>query len=128
MWLRKRAVPRVDTKHLLMLKGLLLWAVIPVAFLAGWHYGLLQRVWMGDSTGLSIAITLVFLGVAGHGSWHILQLSRALNHVVDVRTAITSELPPEVADRPGSTVCQSVASPATSKACRPRPRSAGRAR
>ena len=98
MWLRKRAVPRVDTKHLLMLKGLLLWAVIAVAFLAGWHYGLLQRVWMGDSTGLSIAITLVFLGVAGHGSWHILQLSRALNHVVEVRTAITSELAPEVAD------------------------------
>jgi hypothetical protein len=37
----------------------------------------------------------VFLSVAGHGSWHVLRLSRALNHVAEVRDAITSEAMPE---------------------------------
>ncbi len=95
MRLRNRALVRVDSEHLLLLKGLLLWAVIGTAFLAAWHYDLLQRVWTGDSTGLSVAITLVFLGVAAHGSWHVLRLSRALNHVTDVRDAIASDLKPE---------------------------------
>jgi hypothetical protein len=95
MRLRNRALSRVDSEHLLLLKGFLLWAVIGVAFLAAWHYGLLQRVWTGDSTGLTVAITLVFLGVAVHGSWHVLRLSRALNHVADVRDAIAAEALPE---------------------------------
>ncbi len=94
MRLRNRALARVDSEHLLLLKGLLLWAVIAVAFLAAWHYSLLQRVWTGDSTGLSVGITLVFLAVAVHGSWHILRLSKALNHVGEVRGAITSEPAP----------------------------------
>jgi len=92
---RTRALARVDSEHLLLLKGLLLWAVIGVAFLAAWHYGLLQRVWIDDRTGLSVAITLVFLAIAARGSWHVLQLSRALNHVTDVRQAIVSSAAPE---------------------------------
>ena len=88
MRLRNRALARVDSEHLLLLKGLLLWAVIGVAFLAAWRYGLLQRVWHDDATGLSVAITLVFLAIAGRGSWHVLKLSRALNHVADVRDRI----------------------------------------
>jgi hypothetical protein len=95
MRLRIRALARVDSEHLLLLKSLLLWAVTSVAFVAAFHYGLLQRVWMGDSTGLSVGITLVFLGVAAHGSWHVLRLSRALNHVTDVRDAITAGATPE---------------------------------
>jgi hypothetical protein len=95
MRLRNRALARVDSEHLLLLKGLLLWAVIGTAFLAAWHYHLLQRVWTGDSTGLSVAITLVFLGVAAHGSWHVLRLSRALNHVADVRDVVASEVTTE---------------------------------
>ncbi len=100
MRLRTLALARVDSEHLLLLKGLLLWAVIGVAFVAAWHYSLLQQVWTGDSTGLSVGITLVFLGVAAHGSWHVLQLSRALNHVAEVRVAITCE-PGSDADRSG---------------------------
>ena len=73
----RRPVARVDSEHLLLLKGLLLWAVIAVAFLAAWHYGLLQRVWSDDPTGLSVAITLVFLAVAARGSWHDPRSSRA---------------------------------------------------
>jgi MotA/TolQ/ExbB proton channel family len=88
MRLRNRALARVDSEHLLLLKGLLLWAVVGVAFLAAWRYGLLQRVWHDDSTGLSVAITLVFLAIAARGSWHVLKLSRALNHVAEVRGAI----------------------------------------
>jgi len=95
MRLRNRARARVDSEHLLLLKGLLLWAVIGAAFLAAWHYDLLQRVWTGDSTGLSVGITVVFLGVASHGSWHVLRLSRALNHIADVRAAVTDEVMPE---------------------------------
>jgi hypothetical protein len=95
MRLRNRALARVDSEHLLLLKGLLLWAVIGIAFLAAWHYGLLQRVWTEDSTGISVGITLVFLAVAAHGSAHVLGLSRALNHVADVRETITSEAMPE---------------------------------
>ena len=92
MRLRNRTLVRVNSEHLLLLKALLLWAVVGVAFLAAWHYGLLQRVWIGDSTGLSVAITLVFLGVATHGSRHVLRLSRALNHVADVRETVASEV------------------------------------
>ena len=99
MRLRTRALARVDSEHLLLLKGLLLWAVIGVAFLAAWHYGLLQRVWIDDATGLSVAITLVFLAIAARGSWHVLKLSRALNHVADVRRAIVGAAVD--ADRPG---------------------------
>ena len=95
MRLRNRARARVDSEHLLLLKGLLLWAVIGVAFLAAGHYDLLQRVWTQDSTGISVGITLVFITVAANGSWHVLRLSRALNHVGDVRDAIASELAPE---------------------------------
>ncbi len=95
MRLRNRVLARVDSEHLLLLKALLLWAVIGVAFLAAWHYGLLQRVWIDDSTGLSVAITLVFLAIAVRGSWHVLKLSRALNHVADVHRAIMRATAPE---------------------------------
>jgi hypothetical protein len=88
MRLRKRPSVRVDSEHLLLLKGLLLWAVVAVAFLAAGHYGLLHRVWSDDLTGLSVAITVVFLAVAARGSWQIFELSRALNHVEEVRRAI----------------------------------------
>jgi hypothetical protein len=96
MRLRNRALALVDSEHLLLLKGLLLWAVIGVAFLGAWRYGLLQRVWHDDSTGLSVAITLVFLAVAVRGSWHVLKLSRALNHVAEVRGAIVEAPTPEL--------------------------------
>lgn len=84
MRLEQRVRARVDSRHLLLLKGLLVWAVVGVAVLAAWHYGLLQEVWRTDSTGLSLAITLVFAGTAARGSWHVIRLSRALNHVGDV--------------------------------------------
>ena len=84
MRLERRARPRVDSRHLLLLKGFLVWTVVGVAALAAWHYGLLQEVWRSDSTGLSLGITLVFAGTAVRGSWHVLRLSRALNHVSEV--------------------------------------------
>jgi MotA/TolQ/ExbB proton channel family len=84
MRLEQRVRARVDSRHLLLLKGLLVWAVVGVAVLAAWHYGLLQEVWRTDSTGLSLGITLVFAGTAARGSWHVIRLSRALNHVGDV--------------------------------------------
>lgn len=84
MRLRNPAALRVDSEHLLLLKALLLWVVVVIALLGAWHYGLLRQVWSEDTTGLAVAITLIFLGVAGHGSWHVLQLSRALNHFAAV--------------------------------------------
>ena len=84
MRLKRRARPRVDSRHLLLLKGFLIWIVVGVAVLAAWHYGLLQEVWRSDSTGLSLGITLVFAGTALSSSWHVLRLSRALNHITDV--------------------------------------------
>ena len=84
MRLERRARPRVDSRHLLLLKGFLIWMVVGVAVLGAWHYGLLQEVWGSDSTGLSLGITLVFLGTALHGSCHLWRLSRALNHLSEV--------------------------------------------
>jgi hypothetical protein len=78
----------VDSEHVLLLKGLLLLAVIAFAFAAAAYYGLLSRVWREDMTGLSVAITLVFLAATAHGSVCLLQLSRALNHLADVQQAI----------------------------------------
>ena len=91
MRLRNRTLARVDNEHLLLLKGLLLWVVIAAAFLAAWRYALLERVWSNDTTGLSIAITLVFLGTAARGSWHVLLLSRTLNQLDQVQDAIVGE-------------------------------------
>jgi hypothetical protein len=85
---RNRTVAGIDSEHLLLLKALLMLTVVASAFLATWHYGLLQRVVLGDSTGLSAAITVVFLIAAGHGGLHVLRLSRALNHVGDVEQAL----------------------------------------
>lgn len=39
-----RATLRVDSEHLLLLKGWLLMAVVGFAFIAAWHFGLLQQV------------------------------------------------------------------------------------
>lgn len=85
-----RAVRRVDSEHLLLLKGFLVWTVVGAAALAGWHYGLLQQVWRDDMTGLALGITLVFLGSAVRGSWHVLRLSRALNHVGEVERLVVA--------------------------------------
>lgn len=83
-----RALPRVDSEHVLLLKGLLLLAVVGTAFLAAWHYGLLQQVWSGDPTGMSAAITFVFLGAAAHGGAHVVRLSRALNHLDEMEDRV----------------------------------------
>ena len=89
MGLKIRAALRVDSEHLLLLKGWLLVAVVGFAFIAAWHFGLLQQVWREDPTGLSVAITFVFLVAAAHGSHHVLQLSRTLNHLSDVQHSVT---------------------------------------
>jgi len=81
----------VDSEHILLLKGLILLAVIGFAFVAAAHYGLLTQVWREDMTGLSVAITLVFLVATAHGSLCLLQLSRALNHLADVQHAIEGD-------------------------------------
>lgn len=87
------AKPRslVDSEHILLLKGLLLLAVIAVAFVAAAHYGLLNRVWREDMTGISVAITLVFLAATAHGSLCLFHLSRSLNHLADVQRSIVGE-------------------------------------
>jgi MotA/TolQ/ExbB proton channel family len=80
----------IDSEHLLLLKGLLLLAVVGFAFLGAWHHGLLHRVWREDMTGLSVAITVVFLVATAHGSVCLLRLSRALNHLAEVQHMISS--------------------------------------
>jgi len=78
----------VDSEHVLLLKGLLLLAVVGIAFAGAWRHGLLHRVWREDMTGISVAITLVFLVATAYGSLCLLRLSRALNHLADVQRAI----------------------------------------
>jgi hypothetical protein len=85
---RNRARARVDSEHLLLLKGLLLWIVVGTAFLGTWHYGLLSRIWFEDSTGIAAGITVVFLATAAHGSWQVLRASRELNHARAVQQLI----------------------------------------
>jgi hypothetical protein len=79
----------IDSEHLLLLKGLLLLAVVGFAFAGAWRHGLLHRVWREDMTGISVAITLVFLVAAAYGSVCLLRLSRALNHLADVQRAVS---------------------------------------
>lgn len=93
MRLVSRAVARVDSEHVLLLKGILLLAVVATAFLAAWHYGLLRQVWAGDRTGLSAAITLVFLVAAANGAGQLARLSRALNHLERVERHIGAHGP-----------------------------------
>jgi hypothetical protein len=83
----------VDSEHILLLKGLVLLAVVAFAFVAAWRYGLLQRVWRDDTTGISVGITLVFLVAAAHGSACLVRLSRALNHLAAVQRAIAGDGP-----------------------------------
>ena len=91
MRLERCARLRVDSRHLLLLKGFLIWMVVGVAVLAAWQYGLLREVWRADSTGLSLGITLVFAGSALHGSWHVLRLSRELNRMADVERLVRAD-------------------------------------
>jgi biopolymer transport protein ExbB/TolQ len=100
MRLEQRTRARVDSKHLLLLKGLLVWAVAGVAALAAWHYSLLQEVWRADSTGLALGITLVFAASAARGSWHVVRLSQALNHVSDVERLVGGPRDPGSAAAP----------------------------
>ena len=93
MPLEQRTRARVNSRHLLLLKGLLVWTVVGVALLAAWRYGLLHEVWRSDSTGLALGITLVFAGTVVRGSWHIIHLSRALNHVAEVERQLTQQGP-----------------------------------
>jgi hypothetical protein len=81
----------VNSEHVLLLKGLLLLAVVGFAFVAAWRYGLLHRVWRDDLTGISVAITLVFLAATAHGSLCLMRLSRALNHLAAVQRAIAAQ-------------------------------------
>ena len=93
MRLAPASAARVDREHVLLLKGLLLLVVVGFAFLGAWHYGLLQRVWREDPTGMSAAITLVFLVATGHGARQFVHLSRALNHVRTVERRVREEAP-----------------------------------
>jgi hypothetical protein len=79
---------RVDSEHLLLLKGMLLWMVVAFAAGLAWSYGLLQRVWTADTSGISVGITLTFLVAAVQGSRHVLRLSRTLNHLAAVQQTI----------------------------------------
>jgi hypothetical protein len=96
--------PLVDSEHILLLKGMVLLAVVGFAFVAAWHYGLLQRVWREDTTGISVGITLVFLVAAAHGSLCMLRLSRALNHLSAVQRAIGGDAPGGTAALPDGCV------------------------
>jgi MotA/TolQ/ExbB proton channel family len=80
----------VDSEHVLLLKGMLLLAVIGFAFYGAWRYGLLERVWISDQTGISVAITLVFLIAAGHSSVCLVRLSGALNHMAAVQRHVAA--------------------------------------
>ena len=97
MRLERRARLRMDSTHLLLLKGFLIWTMVAVATAAAWRYGLLQEVWQADSTGLAIGITAVFAGTALRGSWHIFRLSRELNHLGEVEAYV---------ERHGSLACR----------------------
>jgi hypothetical protein len=81
----------VDSEHILLLKGLLLLAVVGFAFAGAWHHGLLHRAWREDMTGISVAITVVFLVATAHGSVCLLRLSRALNHLADVQRLVAGD-------------------------------------
>jgi biopolymer transport protein ExbB/TolQ len=94
MWPERGVRARVDSRHLLLLKGLLVWAVAGVAALAAWRYGLLQEVWRSDTTGLSLGISAVFVATVARGSWHVIRLSRALNHVSDVEGVVSDRRQP----------------------------------
>jgi hypothetical protein len=85
-----RAEWQLDSEHVLLLKGLLLFSVVAFAFLGAWHYGLVQLVWSRDPTGISIGITLTFVLAAAHGVRHLLRLSRMLNHVEEVEGFIAT--------------------------------------
>jgi hypothetical protein len=81
----------VDSERAPLLKGLLLLLVVSLAFVAAWRYGLLQRVWRADATGISIAITVSFLLAQAHGSLCLVRLARALNHLAAARRALASD-------------------------------------
>jgi hypothetical protein len=82
--LQRRTRLRVGSRRQLLFKEVLIWLVLAGALMTTWHYGLLQEVWRSDGIGLSLGVTLVLAGTAGHGSWHVLRLSRTLHHMNDL--------------------------------------------
>lgn len=98
-----RLIPRprvlaANSEHVLLLKGLLLAMAVAVAFLAAWHYGLIQRVWNEDPTGMSTAITVIFLLAAAHGAHSFARLSRALNEIGQIEDRLVSEVAIAIGD------------------------------
>lgn len=87
-----------NSEHILLLKGLLLFMVVAVAFLAAWHYGLIQRVWTEDPTGMSTAITVIFLLAAAHGALGFARLSRALNQLEQIEDRVVSAFRTTIGD------------------------------
>jgi hypothetical protein len=79
-----RALRRVESRRVLLLNGFLIWLAVGVAVLAAGRCGLLQEVWRADRTGVALGVTLVFVGSALQGSWHVVRLSRALRHLCEV--------------------------------------------
>ena len=82
----ERPVPRppLGTEHLLLLRWLLLVVVSGFGLVAAWHYGLVQRVWTDDPTGITLGIVALFLLTLGDGALHAVRLSRTLNHTAVV--------------------------------------------
>ncbi|HEX5077849.1 MAG TPA: MotA/TolQ/ExbB proton channel family protein [Geminicoccaceae bacterium] len=80
--------PWIDREHVLLLKGLALLAVVGLVLLAAWRCGLLRRVWHEDSTGISVAITVVFLLAAAQGSLCLVRVAQALRQLAAVQCAI----------------------------------------
>jgi hypothetical protein len=83
----------VASEHVLLLKGLLLLVVVCLAFVALWRYGLLSRVWVHDTIGISVGITVAFVVAQAHGSICLLRLARALNQLGAVRRALAGDDP-----------------------------------
>jgi biopolymer transport protein ExbB/TolQ len=87
------ATARVDPRHALALKALLLLAGLVLAFLAAWIHGLPQRVWQDDPTGVSLGITVLFLIAFGHAALHTVRLSRTIEHLGEVERAVSGTFP-----------------------------------
>lgn len=83
---------------------LLRWALLTGACLFGlqiaWTLGLLQRVLLTDTTGLSAALILIYLAAAAYGGWRALELSRAHQAFERLRETVRSRgEPPQPVSR-----------------------------
>lgn len=89
-----RGATKGDGAYDNVLKWVLFTAVMVLATVVAWDYGLLQYVYTVDHSRISVLITVLFLGFCGHCLWILIEMAREYRQVLAVQAAVAASAGP----------------------------------